>query len=144
MFNTKKMLIPCGRCTECRLQKTRETATRIVLEALDYTDNWCITLTYDDSYLTYGSVGRATLVPDEVSTFMKDLRRYFDYHYHHKGIRFYCAGEYGDEKARPHYHLIVFNLPLLAKDVYIAKGEKSETGEDLYISPIIDEIWNHK
>ena len=55
--NTKKMLIPCGRCTECRLQKTRETATRIVLEALDYTDNWCITLTYDDSNLTYGSVG---------------------------------------------------------------------------------------
>lgn len=139
---TTRMLVPCGRCTECRLQHSREVATRVVLEALDYTDNWCITLTYDDDNLVFGGEGRATLVPPDLKKFMKDLRRYFEYHYNHTGIRFYACGEYGDKNARPHYHLIVFNLPLLAQDVFIAKGEKSETGEDLFISPIIDDLWS--
>lgn len=142
LIHSRKLLIPCGQCIECRLQASREKATRIVLEASQYTDNWCVTLTYDDDHIPFGKKQFPTLVPEDIQKFNKDLRRYFDYHYNFKGIRFYCAGEYGEVNARPHYHMIYFNLPLPAEDVFLCKNEKSQTGEDLFVSEIMNKIWS--
>lgn len=147
----KPLLIPCGQCVECRLQKAREMANRIYLEMLTTeTDVWSVTLTYDDQFLPYGKEivdGNGelrqypTLVPKHVQEFNKLLRQHFARKYEHDGIKFYCAGEYGDEHGRPHYHLIYFNLPLRADDVSLCKHEKSQTGDDLFESKVLTELW---
>lgn len=48
-------LLPCGNCTECRLDYSREWANRLVLESLDHEFDTCffVTLTYDDDHLPF-------------------------------------------------------------------------------------------
>lgn len=143
-------LAPCGQCIQCRLQKSRETATRILLETKTSKDVWGVTLTYDPEHLPQGRpicdddgvvLGtRPTLVPEHCQKFQKDLRRYFDYHFGLKNIRFYLGAEYGSINARPHYHYIFFNLPLPVDDVTLLP-EKTQTGEDMFDSKIISSIW---
>lgn len=144
-------LAPCGQCIECRLQKSRETATRLLLETKTSHDVWAVTCTYDDQHLPMGRpicdedgvvLGvRPSLRPDDHKKFLKDLRRYFDYHFGVNDIRFYMAGEYGSKTARPHMHYIFFNLPLPVADVTLLR-EKSQTGEDMFESKILSSIWN--
>lgn len=138
--------IPCGNCIGCRLAYSREWANRCILEAKNYEFNEFITLTYDNEHLPMsegvdletGEVRTvATLEPKHLQKFMKDLRRYFEYHYNHTDIRFYACGEYGDEKERPHYHLIVFNLPVPDKEFYFT----NKKGNINYHSDIIQKIW---
>ena len=100
--------IPCGNCLGCRLEYSRQWATRCMFEAKQFEHNQFITLTYDDEHVTWTpGVNRSsgeiqlvtTLMPDDLVKFMKDLRRYYKYHYNHEGIRFYACGEYGDRKS---------------------------------------------
>lgn len=140
--------IPCNKCIGCRLDYSREWANRCMLEAQKYKHNEFITLTYDNEHLPTQNMvvdfetgeveERGTLVPEHVSKFMKDLRRYYQYHYNHDGIRFYACGEYGSLNQRPHYHLIVFNLPVMDKEF----GFTNKKGSINYKSETIQKIWN--
>ena len=166
--------IPCGKCIACRLEYSKQWANRCMLEAREHEENQFITLTYADEYLpkTKGiniETGEidyeyATLKPEDLQKFMKDLRRYYEYHYDWKykehevlpfdnwdrhenghfykvdnwGIRFYACGEYGTEKERPHYHIIAFNLPIFDKN-YLFTDNK--TGTKNYTSETIEKIW---
>ena len=111
VMSVRYLEVPCGNCIECRLNKSREWATRIACEQYTSCNSIFLTLTYDDENLPMGNHFLPSLVPDHVSTFMKDLRAYCKYHYNTDNIRFYAAGEYGSVTARPHYHLCIFNLP---------------------------------
>ena len=53
LFDTtgKFIVLPCGQCMACRLNKSRDWATRCVLEAKMHDQNCFITLTYDDNHL---------------------------------------------------------------------------------------------
>lgn len=144
-------LVGCGQCVECRLQKSRETATRILLETKTSHDVWGVTCTYDDDHLPMGNLivddlsgevigQRPTLSPRDHTLFMKDLRIEALRQFGCANIRFYMAGEYGSKSARPHFHYIFFNLALPADDVTLLP-EKSSTGEDLFQSNFLDSIW---
>lgn len=130
-------LIPCGRCMECRLEYSRQWANRQMLEAATTSNNWFLTLTYDDEHLPKNSKGYPTLVKTDVKKFMKDLREYWFYHYGITGIRFFAAGEYGDTSGRPHYHINMFNLPIQDAEFLFQKNNKP-----YFDSKIIDKIWN--
>lgn len=121
--------IPCGRCLQCKLAKSREWAIRCCLESTQYQDNWFITLTYDDEHLPKdGKVHK-----DELQRFMKRLRKEFG-----QGIRFFGCGELGSRSRRPHYHLIAFNCFL--NDLYVwSKNE--HTGDVYYRSPRLEKCW---
>lgn len=129
--------IPCGQCIECRLNYAREWATRLMLqqqfgyheifdefgEPLDegkkYPDGttWFLTLTYKDEYLkTHTVVDTETgekfegvsLCKKDFQDFMKRLRKA----YPQMKIKYYMCGEYGKQTYRPHYHAIIYGLPL--------------------------------
>lgn len=131
--------IPCQKCIGCRLDYSRQWADRCVMESLEYPQesNCWITLTYSDENLKFGSCDAATLEKDAISDFMKRLRRRFEYNYGHSGIRFYGAGEYGDKSGRPHYHVIIFNLPLIDLQVI---GHTPQ-GNPLYNSEDVSACW---
>lgn len=138
--------IPCGKCIGCRLAYSREWATRCSLEAQEHTDNYFLTLTYSPENLPT-RVGASvdgeimvvgTLVPKHLQDFLKRLRIYYKRHFGIDSIRFFACGEYGDEKKRPHYHLIVYGLPIPDLE-YFTTNRKSH--EVCFRSPLLEKLW---
>lgn len=141
---TEFVEIPCGRCIGCRLDKSRQWANRCMFESIYHRDNVFLTLTYDDvhkpisiSKLTGEVTPFGNLCPEHLTKFIKDLRRYYEYHYNITGIRFYACGEYGSKSLRPHYHLIVFGLPIYDKQFLF----KNSNGDSIYTSKTIESLW---
>lgn len=144
---TRSIEIPCGKCIGCRLAYSKEWANRCVLEAKQWKHNYSVTLTYDTEHLPNGPktehiidydtgelIGKtgATLNPRDVQLFLKRLRKKFG-----KDIRFFMCGEYGDQRQRPHYHMILFNLEL--QDVELIG--KNKANNPIWKSRTIDQLW---
>lgn len=131
-------LIPCQHCWACNLRKASEWASRLMFETQRHENNYFITLTYDDEHLPMfekcwytdkdgykyefenDGTWMGTLQPEDVTRFIKTLRK----HYERQGITdikyFYC-GEYGSENERPHYHMILMGAPLDIEQFYSMK-----------------------
>jgi len=75
---------------------------RCLAEAALHADNWFLTLTYDDEHLP----AQGSLVHRHWQLFAKRVRRRLG------AFRFLMAGEYGETTHRPHYHALLFGLPL--------------------------------
>ena len=82
-----------------------------MLEALQYSDNAFITLTYDDDRLPVTAEGLPTLVPKHVQDWLKRFRKRIE----PVRIRYFACGEYGDTTERPHYHVAVFGYPTCSR-----------------------------
>ena len=79
--------IPCGKCVGCLLDRSRDWATRCMLEAKDHEHNCFITLTYNDDHLPdkremindlTGEISESpfrTLQKRDFQLFMKRLRK---------------------------------------------------------------------
>ncbi len=131
------IMIPCGKCRGCLMDRSREWADRCALEALSWEHNYFVTLTYNDEHLPLSDIsGFPTLVRSDVQNFLKRLRVTFERKYSHSGIRYFGCGEYGTRNGRPHYHLILFNTPL--PDL---KYFKSNRGIMYYRSELIEKLW---
>jgi hypothetical protein len=123
------IMLPCGGCYGCRLERSRQWAVRCVHEAQLYGSNNCyITLTYDDDHLPANS----TLVLRDFQLFMKRLRRKFP----DNGIRFFHCGEYGEKRGRPHYHAIIFGFDFPDKVFW-----KNILGFPYYRSSVLESLW---
>ena len=94
------VLVPCGQCIACRLNKARAWSIRCMHEARYHADNTFLTLTYDSDHLP----ASGSLVKSDLQKFFKRLRKR-GYLY-----RYYACGEYGDVGGRPHYHAILFGV----------------------------------
>lgn len=92
-----------------------------MLEAGLREDNCFATLTYRDAMLPrLDGSDLPSLSPLDVQLWLKRLREAWRYSAGKFGIndaklRFYLAGEYGDETFRPHYHAAIFGLPTCAR-----------------------------
>lgn len=131
--NTMKYIqVPCNHCWACQLRYSAEWATRIMLESQKYENNWFVTLTYDPEHLPVlesirlndqlwqndGTWIDGSLMPEEIAKFIKDLRNHLQNHKHHQGMKYFYCGEYGEHTGRPHYHLILMNVPLDIHQLY--------------------------
>lgn len=121
--------IPCGQCTGCRLERSRQWAIRCMNEASCWERNCFVTLTYSDQFLPAGG----TLVLADHQKFMKRLRDRLDY----PPMKFYMCGEYGDQYGRPHYHYILFGIDFLDKEL----SHTTPAGFPVYVSALLDDIW---
>lgn len=96
---------PCGQCLHCRLNYARQWSIRIAHERLKYGDNTCvITLTYDDEHLP----ADRSVHKRDLQLFMKRLRKKLGV----KTVRYFGVGEYGGAFGRPHYHCVLFGVPV--------------------------------
>lgn len=119
--------VPCGQCIDCRLRRKREWAMRCVHEASLYQDNRFVTLTYADEFLP----AKASLDRRAFPLFMKRLRKELG------PVRFFHAGEYGEENGRPHYHALLFGMRFPDECVV---GE-TEGGEAISRSLVLLDLW---
>ncbi len=120
--------LPCGQCVGCRLERSRQWAMRCLHEASLHQDNSFITLTYDDSNLPRGG----SLDYSDFQNFMKRLRKRVG-----TKVRFYCGGEYGEERMRPHFHACLFGYDFPDKVYY----KKTGSGESIYTSKLLESLW---
>ncbi len=135
--------LPCGKCSGCRLQKSREWANRCMLELQYHKSSYFVTLTYDEEHVPYHlyddpSTGEVftslSLESRDWTLFMKRLRKKFG-----EGIRFFAAGEYGSETMRPHYHAIIFGLELDDLVPY----KKSMQNFQYFNSLSLEKVWGN-
>lgn len=125
-FTDLKVQVACGRCIGCRLDRSRDWATRCVHESKLHEDSCFATFTYDDSHLPPGG----TLVLRHFQLFMKRLRKARG-----SGIRFFHCGEYGETSGRPHYHALLFGVS------FPDRKQCSRGDFPLYSSKELDALW---
>lgn len=133
-------LIPCGQCLECRLQYARQWADRCMLEAQYHDSNFFLTLTYDNDHVPIHDHGAMSLQKKDLQDFHKRLRTRLTRDGYPDHIRYYAAGEYGDQTKRPHYHDIVFGL--FIPDLEYSE-ESKKSGSPLFRSKYLDDIWTN-
>lgn len=108
----KPVMLPCGQCRGCKLERARQWSMRCVHEAQMYGDghdNAFLTLTFNDESLLKRP-NPWSLNKKELQDFWKRLRKHetginevintrikdgIEEEYQHKPIRYYAAGEYG-------------------------------------------------
>lgn len=99
---SKYIEVPCGKCPNCLKRRTASWLYRLETESLRWSHHYFLTLTYEDDLLPVSFNGYATLQPDDVTRFIKRLRKLVG------DLCYYYCGEYGDKLQRPHYHVILF------------------------------------
>lgn len=129
------LFIPCGKCEGCLLARSFQWSLRCVCETYSHSESYFLTLTYDEEHLPEGR----NLCRAHFQGFMKRLR------WHFRGYKlkvFYC-GEYGEKRNRPHYHAIIFGLPLSRENIRLFPLNVSRKGNTNYYSPILNKIWSY-
>lgn len=127
--STHSIRVPCGKCTGCRLERSRQWSVRCMHEASLHERNCFLTLTYADQYLPVDY----SVHERDFQLFMKRLRK----HAFPDLIRFFACGEYGERSLRPHYHALIFNYDPTDKVLF----ETSPRGDKLYLSKTLQELW---
>ena len=131
--NGEYLRLPCGQCAGCRLDRSRHWATRCMHEARQHADNCFITLTYADTHLPWDG----SLNLRHWQEFMKRLRGHAQRKFGIGDIKFFHAGEYGENGTkRPHYHACIFGFDFLDK-----KPWKRESDYTIYTSDALDTLW---
>lgn len=148
VYSSNGILIPCGHCLGCRLDYARKWADRMMLELETSKKAVFLTLTYDNEhchwteYDDFGLGVYGTLDKKDCQDFMKRLRQHCLRDLGIEKIRFYLAGEYGDQTLRPHYHAIIFGLGLCdISDVQLFS--RNDLGQPFFVSSWLQEIWTH-
>lgn len=120
-----QVTVPCGRCIGCRRDRAKTWALRCMHESQFHENNCFITLTYDDNH------NKGSLDKRDLQLFWKKLRKEIDL-----PIRYYAAGEYGDETKRPHYHACLFGYDFPDKQLW-----KKLDNTELCVSENLNRIW---
>ena len=101
------LLVPCNKCELCQEKKAQQWSFRALCES--YTSKsqaYFITLTYDNVHLPkYG------VCPEDIQLFFKRLRIHLDRMNIQHNLRYIAVSEYGHNTHRPHYHIILWNMP---------------------------------
>lgn len=96
------MVLPCGKCPDCRVARQREWATRCVHELPFHHCSLFVTLTYDEDCLPENQ----SIQKSVAQKWIRRLKRYI----HPGKVKYLLCGDYGDEGDRPHYHAIIFGM----------------------------------
>ncbi len=98
--------VPCGKCNVCKDAKSLSIVHRCEMESQCYNVlPWFVTLTYKPSPF-FDNCPHVR----HLQLFFKRLRRNLERNGYKEKIRYFAVSEYGKEKNRVHYHLIIWNL----------------------------------
>ena len=106
--------VPCGKCANCLKTRVNEWTFRLKQELKVSNNAFFITLTYSDDCLPRSRSGVPVVNKKDVQNFFKRLRKNEAQKIEGQGykIRYFLVSEYGGHTGRPHYHAILFNLPV--------------------------------
>lgn len=142
-------LMPCRQCIGCRLEKSRQWATRLMHETKFHHGSIFLTLTYDEEHYPKNR----SLIRSDFTGFVKRLRSRCDYGEKGK-IKVFGVGEYGCDspkgcinpkckhEARAHYHAIVYGpFSVSGPDEDRTEQEPARSGDRQFTHSDIDATW---
>ena len=138
-LGTSDMVVPCGFCVGCVMERRAQWSLRCRHEASCWDHNAFVTLTYDDEHLQKECDWHGSLVPEHPRLFLRYLRRAMSGVQNapnsaDKPIRFFGCGEYGSLRKRAHYHLLLFNVRFEDNERY---------GERTYTNKLVSRLWKY-
>ncbi|MEM3714555.1 MAG: hypothetical protein QXF82_06375, partial [Nitrososphaeria archaeon] len=106
------MDVPCGKCPACLTNRRNDWSLRLAIELENSYGAHFITLTYNNDNipeLVNEETGEIvqTVLKKDLQNYIKRLRK----NSNEENLRYYAVGEYGTKTMRPHYHILLFNLP---------------------------------
>lgn len=128
----KHIAFPCNKCLPCRDNYQREWSARLAIEFRNCFTGYFLTLTYMDEFLPFDVDGQIVRMKDaentyltkyalpvrDVQLFLKKLRVNIERSKEPKLIdpgnrelKYFIVGEYGEKFNRPHWHMLIFNIP---------------------------------
>lgn len=125
--NARPLEIRCGRCLGCRLARAKEWSVRLRHEQMMHSSSSFVTLTYADQFLP----PHGALRYSDVQSFFRRLRKSGE------KLRYFVAGEYGEQLKRPHYHVLLYG-PSWPDRV---EWHRSSNGEMNYVSERLTRLW---
>lgn len=138
-FQPDTIFLPCRQCIGCRLEKSRQWATRLMHETKFHEKACFLTLTYDEA----NEPENRSLNKSHLATFFDSLRARMSY-YGKEKIKYFRVGEYGDLRGRPHYHAIVYGpFGVSTPDPDRNAEEPARSGEPQYSHSDIAAVWPH-
>lgn len=123
----REIVVPCGRCFGCRLERSKMWAVRCMHESQMHDASSFVTLTYSDDHLPVNG----SLNYKDFQDFMKRLRKRYG------AVRYYMCGEYGETTWRPHFHALLFGLYFEDRKFF----KTSAAGHRLYVSDALNKLW---
>lgn len=157
----------CGKCEICKIEKSKEWATKGYCEGETWKNKCFVTFTYNKENLPKDRKLRRS----DIQKFWKDLRYHLYKETKHKSdidltaerenleeipsniledtfgtnsrrknrypIRYINCGEYGPKTKRPHYHAVIFNF----RPMDLRRFKRDRRGHWLYNSAKLDAIW---
>lgn len=103
------VMTSCRKCWQCRQRRIDDWVGRNIAESITAKAAHVVTLTYGPNWRmwekTFGQEDHARaklLTYSDVQKFLKRLR------WHDEHARYFVAGEYGSEKRRAHWHIILY------------------------------------
>lgn len=133
-----ELLIPCGRCLGCMVQRSQDWTVRCVHEASCWNANSFVTLTYDDEHLPF----RGDLVHRDWQLFHKRLLSHARRVARKAGvpflgIPFYMCGQYVPDTGRPHFHGLLFGFQFAD----LVRWKRNASGQWIYRSALLERLW---
>lgn len=126
--------VPCGKCANCLKTRVNEWTFRLKQELKVSKNAYFVTLTYSDACLPRSKLGIPIVCKKDLQNFFKRLRKNEAQKIKSQGykIRYFLVSEYGGHTGRPHYHALLFNLP-------VDKGYKG----DMEAVEMIHKAWKY-
>ena len=114
------LIVPCGKCFECRKKRASQWRSRLMLEVLHgkYKNAHFITFSFSDEYLKQFHLDDVYNI--KRSGIAVPIRRFLERYRKHFGVslRHFFITELGEKKGRFHLHGIVFDSELKTKEEY--------------------------
>lgn len=114
-------VVPCGKCNFCLVSRRAAWTFRLIQENRVSSGSLFITLTLNDESLSLFDIvsHKPCINYEDVKNYLKRLRRTVG-RYADVNLRYYACGEYGSD-GRPHYHIVLFNLPASLGSLVVSK-----------------------
>ena len=126
--------IPCGKCLFCRQRMANNWYVR-VKQDIGNRPAFFVTLTYADEFLPYSETGLPAVSRSDFTNFMKRFRKLVGL----QGIKYFACSEYGPMTFRPHYHMLLWNIPGINKEALSLALLETWTKGFIQVDPVNDE-----
>lgn len=132
LFDRSVLEVPCGTCKECFDTRRNGYFIRMYHEYLDCLQKggfaYFLTLTYNPQSINHLPSGELCYRHDDVKNYFKLVRTHLfrDFGINSKElVRYFCCSEFGEDRHRPHYHIIFYvTPPINARTfIYIARSQ---------------------
>lgn len=131
LFDRAVLEVPCGECKECFDARRNGFFIRMYFEYLDCVAKggfaYFLTLTYRSSSINHLPTGELCYRHDDVKNYLKLVRSHLERDFNldvDDNIRYFCCSEFGEERHRPHYHIIFFVTPPISARSFIYVARK--------------------